>query len=132
MTFDLVLRGVHLKDLILLNTALGDKVEGELVNFRKMVQLSLTFTQLMQVATTTLPIEVNMDLVNTIRVSIFEVNMDLVSTMQVSSFEVNMDLVSTIQVSSFEVNMDLVNTVQVNSFEVNMGQYGPRQYDTGE
>ena len=60
---------MHLKDLILLNTALGDKVEGELVNFRKMVQLSLTFTQLMQVATSTLPVEVNMDLVNTIRVS---------------------------------------------------------------
>ncbi|ELT99497.1 hypothetical protein CAPTEDRAFT_154022 [Capitella teleta] len=68
--FRIPILGVHLKDLILLNTALGDKVEGELINFRKMVQLSLTFSQLMQVATSSLPVEVNMDLVNTIRLSL--------------------------------------------------------------
>lgn len=61
-------RGVHLKDLILLNTALPDWVEGGFVNFRKMVQLSMIFTELMQVQNATLPIEPNMDLVNTVRV----------------------------------------------------------------
>jgi len=61
-------RGVHLKDLILLHTALPDWVEDVYVNFRKMVQLSMIFTELMQVQNATLPIEPNMDLVNTVRV----------------------------------------------------------------
>ena len=61
-------RGVHLKDLVLLNTALSDKVEGVLVNFRKMAQLSITFTELMLVQNSSLPVEPNMDLVNMIRV----------------------------------------------------------------
>ena len=60
--------GVHLKDMILLNTALPDKLEPNLVNFRKMVQLSIIFTELMLVQHSTLPVEPNMDLVNTIRV----------------------------------------------------------------
>ena len=61
-------RGVHLKDLILLHTALPDWVDDIYVNFRKMVQLSMIFTELMQVQNATLPIEPNMDLVNTVRV----------------------------------------------------------------
>jgi len=59
---------VHLKDLILLHTALPDWIDDVYVNFRKMVQLSLIFTELMQVQNATLPIEPNMDLVNTVRV----------------------------------------------------------------
>ena len=59
-----------MKDLILLNTALPDKFEGTLVNFRKMVQLSMIFSELMQVQSSTLPVEPSMDLVNTLRVSI--------------------------------------------------------------
>ena len=64
-------RGVHLKDLILLNTALPDMFDGSLVNFRKMVQLSFIFTEVMQVQGGTLPFEVNMDLANTLRVRRF-------------------------------------------------------------
>ena len=64
----LIYRGVHLKDLILLHTALPDWVDDVYVNFRKMVQLSMIFTELMQVQNATLPIEPNMDLVNTVRV----------------------------------------------------------------
>lgn len=59
---------MHLKDLILLHTALPDWHDDVYVNFRKMVQLSLIFTELMQVQNATLPIEPNMDLVNTVRV----------------------------------------------------------------
>jgi len=61
-------RGVHLKDLILLHTALPDWHDDVYVNFRKMAQLSMIFTELMQVQNATLPIEPNMDLVNTLRV----------------------------------------------------------------
>jgi len=71
--YDLVcggVRGVHLKDLILLHTALADWVDDVYVNFRKMVQLSMIYTELMQVQNATLPIEPNMDLVNTVRVCI--------------------------------------------------------------
>ena len=65
----LVYRGVHLKDLVCLHTALPDRMDGGLVNFRKMAQLSIIFTELMQVMNSTLPIEPNMDLVNTIKVN---------------------------------------------------------------
>ena len=63
---------MHLKDLILLNTALPDMFDGTLVNFRKMVQLSFIFTEVMQVQDGSLPFEVNMDLANTLRVSPLE------------------------------------------------------------
>jgi len=64
-------RGVHLKDLILLHTALPDWLDDDYVNFRKMAQLSLIFAELTQVQNSaTLPIEPNMDLVNTVRVSL--------------------------------------------------------------
>jgi hypothetical protein len=58
-----------LKDLILLHTALPDKIDSNLVNFRKMAQLSNIFSHLMQVQNAVLPLEANIDLVNTIRVS---------------------------------------------------------------
>ena len=61
--------GVHMKDLILLNTALPDRVEGGLINFRKMAQLSITFTELMKLQNSMPPVEPNMDLVNTLRVT---------------------------------------------------------------
>ena len=62
-------RGVHLKDLILLHTALADKLNNSLVNFRKMAQLSIIYTELMQVQNASLPVEPNLDLANTLRVS---------------------------------------------------------------
>ena len=58
-----------MKDLILLHTALPDKIDSNLVNFRKMAQLSNIFSHLMQVQNAVLPLEANIDLVNTIRVS---------------------------------------------------------------
>ncbi|KAK2187594.1 hypothetical protein NP493_161g05024 [Ridgeia piscesae] len=68
--FRIPILGVHLKDLILLNTALPDMFDGNLVNFRKMVQLSFIFTEVMQVQDGSLPFEVNMDLANTLRLSL--------------------------------------------------------------
>lgn len=67
MFFVWMYRGVHLKDLISLNTALSDRVD-DLINFRKMVQLSFTFSELMHVHHTDIPVEPNTDLINTIRV----------------------------------------------------------------
>lgn len=57
-----------MKDLILLNVALHDTIEEEVINFRKMAQLSLIFQELNQLQNSNPPIEVNMDLVNTLRV----------------------------------------------------------------
>lgn len=67
-------RGVHLKDLILLHTALPDRVEGStgasMINFRKMSQLSQIFNVLVQVHKNAVPVEANMDLIFTIRLSL--------------------------------------------------------------
>jgi hypothetical protein len=62
-------RAVHLRDLILLHTALPDQVEGTLINFRKMVQLSQTLKELTKLQIhDTIPFTANVDLVNTLRV----------------------------------------------------------------
>lgn len=62
-------RAVHLRDLILLHTALPDQVEGNLVNFRKMVQLSQTLKELTKLQMhDAIPFSFNQDLVNTLRV----------------------------------------------------------------
>ncbi|XP_074643374.1 ras guanyl-releasing protein 3-like [Tubulanus polymorphus] len=68
--FRVPILGVHLKDLILLHTALPDKIGNGLVNFRKMAQLSVTFSELMHVQNTALNVDVNMDLVSTLRLSL--------------------------------------------------------------
>ena len=62
--------GVHLKDLILLHTALPDRVEGNLINFRKMAQLSVILRELTKLQThDAIPgVFANMDLINTLRV----------------------------------------------------------------
>ena len=60
--------GVHLKDLVLLHTALPDKVDGNLINFRKMAQLSIIFSELMKLQTASLPVEPNMDMASMMRV----------------------------------------------------------------
>ncbi|XP_077870593.1 LOW QUALITY PROTEIN: ras guanyl-releasing protein 3-like [Saccoglossus kowalevskii] len=54
--------GVHLKDLITLHTAFPDRLENDLINFRKMAQLSMTIEELTQLQNATPPIEANMDL----------------------------------------------------------------------
>lgn len=61
-------RGVHMKDLISLHVALSDAVEGGLINFRKMAQLSLIFKELQELQNATPPPGANLDLVNTLRV----------------------------------------------------------------
>ncbi|XP_046564912.1 ras guanyl-releasing protein 3-like isoform X1 [Haliotis rubra] len=69
--FKIPILGVHLKDLISLHTALPDKVEGNLVNFRKMAQLSLILTELTRLQRQDSdPVDANMDLVNTLRLSL--------------------------------------------------------------
>ncbi|XP_021373157.1 ras guanyl-releasing protein 3-like isoform X2 [Mizuhopecten yessoensis] len=69
--FKIPILGVHLKDLILLHTALPDKVEGSLVNFRKMAQLSQTLKELTKLQNhDNIPVCANMDLVNTLRLSL--------------------------------------------------------------
>ena len=60
--------GIHLKDLISLHVALPDTIEGEMINIRKMAQLSLIIRELEELQNSPTPIDVNMDLVNTLRV----------------------------------------------------------------
>lgn len=79
---------MHLKDLVLLNTALHDKVEGVLINFRKMAQLSITFTELMLLQNSSLPVDPNMDLVNMIRVGILVFTIICIRLQQVTSFTI--------------------------------------------
>lgn len=67
MCFD---RGVHMKDLISLHVALSDSLEGGLINFRKMAQLSLIFQELQELQNATPPPGANIDLVNTLRVRV--------------------------------------------------------------
>jgi hypothetical protein len=48
--------------------ALPDTIEGEMINIRKMAQLSLIIQELEELQNSPTPIDVNMDLVNTLRV----------------------------------------------------------------
>ena len=61
-------RGVHLRDLVLSNTALPDRLDGDIINFRKMAQMSNIFRDLLILQNLSCPVQGNMDLVNTIRV----------------------------------------------------------------
>ena len=64
-----IFRGVHLKDLISLHTALPDRVDGNLLNFRKMAQLAVILRELTRLqGDDSIPVDANMDLVNTLRV----------------------------------------------------------------
>lgn len=58
-----------MKDLISLHVALSDSLEGGLINFRKMAQLSLIFQELQELQNATPPTGANVDLVNTLRVT---------------------------------------------------------------
>ncbi|RUS84275.1 hypothetical protein EGW08_007968 [Elysia chlorotica] len=69
--FKIPILGVHLKDLISLNTAVPDRVEGNLLNFRKMAQLAGILRELTRLqGQDNIPVEANMDLVNTLRLSL--------------------------------------------------------------
>ena len=51
-----------------MHVALPDTIEGEMINIRKMAQLSLIIQELEELQNSATPIDVNMDLVNTLRV----------------------------------------------------------------
>ncbi|XP_068085877.1 ras guanyl-releasing protein 3 isoform X2 [Anabrus simplex] len=68
--FKIPILGIHLKDLVSLHVALPDRLEGDMLNIRKMAQLSLLFQELEQLQRTGPPFDVNMDLVNTLRLSL--------------------------------------------------------------
>ncbi|XP_070578559.1 ras guanyl-releasing protein 3-like isoform X1 [Ptychodera flava] len=68
--FKIPILGVHLKDLITIHTAFPDRLENDLINFRKMAQLSMTIAELTQLQNATPPIEANMDLVNMLKASL--------------------------------------------------------------
>ena len=60
--------GVHLKDIISLHVALPDCLEYGLINFRKLVQLSITFRTLTNLQTSVPPVQPNHDLINLLTV----------------------------------------------------------------
>ncbi|XP_059173320.1 ras guanyl-releasing protein 3-like isoform X1 [Physella acuta] len=69
--FKIPILGVHLKDLISLHTALPDRVDGNLLNFRKMAQLAIILRELTRLqGLDSIPVDANMDLVNTLRLSL--------------------------------------------------------------
>ncbi|XP_013386601.1 ras guanyl-releasing protein 3 isoform X2 [Lingula anatina] len=70
--FRIPILGVHLKDLISLNTAVPDRVDN-LINFRKMAQLAAIFselTYLQSMQQQQLPFDTNLDLANMLRCSL--------------------------------------------------------------
>ncbi|XP_054715101.1 ras guanyl-releasing protein 3-like [Uloborus diversus] len=67
--FKIPILGVHMKDLISLHVALPDTLEGGLVNFRKIAQLSLIFGELWELQNSN-PRPVNEELVNTLKLSL--------------------------------------------------------------
>ncbi|GLH03754.1 Guanine nucleotide-releasing factor 2 [Gryllus bimaculatus] len=68
--FRIPILGIHLKDLVSLHAALPDRLEGDMINVRKMAQLSVIFEELEILRHSQPPFEVNMDLVNTLRLSL--------------------------------------------------------------
>ncbi|XP_067136538.1 ras guanyl-releasing protein 3-like [Centruroides vittatus] len=68
--FRIPILGVHMKDLISLQVALPDTLDNGLINFRKIVQLSLIFQELWELQNSTPSLSVNLDLVNTLRLSV--------------------------------------------------------------
>jgi RAS guanyl-releasing protein 3 len=61
--------GVHLKDIICLHVALQDRLEYDLINFRKLVQLSIVFRTLTNLQVSLPPVQPNNDLINLLTVS---------------------------------------------------------------
>lgn len=60
--------GVHLKDIISLHVALQDRLEYDLINFRKLAQLSITFRTLTNLQLSMPPVQPNHDLINLLTV----------------------------------------------------------------
>ncbi|CAF4314213.1 unnamed protein product, partial [Rotaria sp. Silwood2] len=62
--------GVHLKDIISLHVALQDRLEYDLINFRKLVQLSIIFRTLNNLQVSVPPVQPNHDLINLLTLSL--------------------------------------------------------------
>ncbi|CAF3777130.1 unnamed protein product [Rotaria socialis] len=68
--FKIPIIGVHLKDIISLHVALQDRLEYDLINFRKLVQLSITFRTLNNLQESVPPVQPNHDLINLLTLSL--------------------------------------------------------------
>ncbi|CAF0832487.1 unnamed protein product [Adineta steineri] len=68
--FKIPIIGVHLKDIISLHVALQDRLEYDLINFRKLVQLSIVFRTLTNLQISIPPIQPNHDLINLLTLSV--------------------------------------------------------------
>jgi hypothetical protein len=60
--------GVHLKDIISLHVAFQDRLEYDLINFRKLAQLSIVFRTLTNLQLSVPPIQPNHDLIHLLTV----------------------------------------------------------------
>jgi hypothetical protein len=70
-TFRIPIIGIHLKDMISLHTANLDFVDkGPLINFRKMVKLSVIFQNLTDIQCSVPPIDENKDLIKLLQLSL--------------------------------------------------------------
>ncbi|KAH7939026.1 hypothetical protein HPB52_005023 [Rhipicephalus sanguineus] len=67
--FRIPILGVHMKDLISVHVALPDVVDG-MINLRKMAQLSHIFQELWELQHSPPPLDVSMDLINTLKLSL--------------------------------------------------------------
>ncbi|UJR20891.1 hypothetical protein I4U23_024000 [Adineta vaga] len=68
--FKIPIIGVHLKDIISLHVALQDRFEYDLINFRKLVQLSIVFRTLTNLQVSIPSIQPNHDLINLLTLSV--------------------------------------------------------------
>lgn len=62
--------GIHLKDMISLHTAHLDKLENDLINFRKMAQLSIIFQSVTDLQNSVPPVQENRDLIKLLQLSL--------------------------------------------------------------
>jgi hypothetical protein len=69
--FEKIFRGIHLKDIISLHTAHSDKLNNDLINFRKMSQLSIIFQSMADLQNSLPPVQENRDLIKLLQVSFF-------------------------------------------------------------
>lgn len=60
--------GIHLKDMISLHTAHLDKLDNDLINFRKMAKLSVIFQSVTNLQNSVPPVQENRDLIKLLQV----------------------------------------------------------------
>ena len=70
----IIYSGIHLKDIISIHTAHLDKLENELINFRKMAQLSVIFQSVTDLQNSVPPFQENRDLIKLLQVKIYCLN----------------------------------------------------------